>query len=77
MNIWDAFDEASSDNERWKLLLEDEERNFEILLDNDSTYVRFYGEPDEGEWHEFDYYIGNSSGVEFLLTELGFDWEGV
>lgn len=74
MKLWDKFDKAS-DKGRWELIILNPEEVV-VILDNDATYVRFVNEED-GEWHEFNNYIGNGDGLYDLFSALCIESEGV
>jgi hypothetical protein len=75
----EEFDALDGDVEKWKFISRyAKDRNIIVRLDNDDTYALMPA--DEGEDDhllQFNYYIGNSSGVYDLLEAMGIKAEGV
>ncbi len=54
---------------QWAWLLANKNLVEQIDLDNDETYISFFGEEEESR---FKAEIGNRKGVKYLLEALGF-----
>lgn len=83
-NIIKEFKKLPSDHLKWKWVIENPyDIELSIRLDNDSTYLEFPfsedpNDPDEDtHWESFDYYIGWSDGIHFLLGAIGIKCESV
>jgi len=70
-----SFEATSSDENKWRLLRLSGTINYTVILDNDWTIVVIC-DGDEWSWvGRFNDSIGNSLGVDSLLTSLGIKWE--
>ena len=70
------FDSLKNDVDRWKFVLENKDKDFQVLLDNDMTFIDF--NDDEFDLTcDFDGYLGWSDGVFSLLKALGIPHDGV
>lgn len=69
-NKFDNLDDVA----RWKFLRTLSKDEYTVIIDNDCTYVQFYGEKDD-TIGDFDFYVGNTHGVKHLLTLLNINFE--
>lgn len=66
-----------NDTGRWKYVL-DHKDEIEIFLDNDLTYGHFIADKaDERVMLDFDWYVGWSDGIQFLLRAAGIKAQSV
>jgi hypothetical protein len=76
----DQFNKLQNDGEKWKWVLNNQDKDIVVMLDNDYTYAVFTNtntEEDDDTILYFDYYIGDSDGILILLEALGIKAEEV
>lgn len=71
-NKFDNLDDVA----RWKFLRTLPKDEYTVIIDNDCTYVQFYGE-NEDTIGDFDFHVGNTHGVKHLLTLLNINFDEV
>lgn len=73
------FHALESDVEKWEWVRKNQGSGVIIMLDNDDTFGVFPENryDDAAPTLQFSWYIGNSAGVEQLLTAMGIQCEGV
>jgi len=75
MSVLDEFDELKTDEEKWKFVLENQDKGITVKLDNDDTFITVEDD-DEGYGH-FHEYLGCSYGAVALLKALNVKCEYV
>ena len=79
------WNSLNNDKEKWRYIL-DHKDEVGLMLDNDDTYPVFHRSivPDDIEDYDdlpelegFEWYIGNSGGIDELMEVLGIQAEGV
>lgn len=69
--IYDSFTKLSNDSERWKFILENQDKGITVYCDTDST-VAVLEDDDFGDYNmDFNNYIGSSKGIFDLLVVVG------
>ncbi len=72
------FNQLDSDVDKWQWISENQDLGITVMLDNDDTFISFddyIGDDDVSM--DLEYYIGNSEGIEELLTAFGIKSSGV
>jgi len=79
--LYKEFESLETDVQKWKWIIDNQNKGITIYCDNDDTFACFDEEDEENEYNriilEFDHYIGWSYGVFNLLDAVGIKSECV
>ena len=73
--LFEEFESLKTDEQKWKWVLANQDKNITIYCDNDDTYGQIDDYPDE--ILQFNWYIGWSDGIFHLLKAVGIKAESV
>tara|TARA_R110000868_G_scaffold48122_2_gene156805 strand:- start:510 stop:749 length:240 start_codon:yes stop_codon:yes gene_type:complete len=71
------FKKLKNDEQRWKFVIENQDKGIIVHCDNDDTFITIEDSDDDDNYDSFDNYIGWSDGVFCLLRVMGIRSESV
>ena len=71
------FNSIDNDIEKWQWIANHQHLGITVMLDNDDTFAVFDDCNEDLECLQIEYYIGNSEGIEELLSAFGIKSDGV